>query len=459
MNSEKEKIEKDAGKPLPSTTDATTTEGASTEDDAALSDQLQDLRGELKSKLPEPEEFLSFEAAVSDRESSEEDDQHPGRFPNSPRFLIRFGIIALTLSLIVVGGITLLLRVEVPNVVGQDSLEASEVLVEAGFNFELFEEEAPGVSAGQVLSTVPAAGEYTLRGSRIVVRVAADADTVAVPDLRGKTLEEAQNALTSLRLSAEVINTFDNTVPEGSVVGFLPVTSTQVPVGTAVKVLVSAGVFESSLEVPRVIGLNEDAARSVLIQAGFNPVFYYAATARGEIDHAVAQTPGEGNVVSPGSPVLVMVSRGNSTTDHPVPELADMRRAEAEIALEQAGFVPEIFSIIDVGVESGTVISQMPPAQDALLRMGDPVALLVSAGADPAVEVPNILGLDEATARDTLQNLGLQASIIFDPALAELAESAADAAALGSIVAQQFPSGGSSYHRGLPVLIFLSTQN
>ena len=302
------------------------------EDDDALSDQMQGLRGELESKLPEPEKFLSFESAVADREGSEEDDQSPGRFPNSPRFLIRFGIIALIVSLMVTGGLVLFLRVEVPNLMGETSVDASETLVSLGLNFEIFEEQSPSVPAGQVLSTTPAAGEFIMMGTTVVLRVSADADLVAVPDLRGMSLDEAKEALTALRLDAETVYTFDGSVPRNNVVGFLPVINTQLPAGAPVTILVSAGVFEDTLDVPRVIGLTEEAARTVLTEAGFNPTFYHASTTRGEIDHVVSQTPGEGNVVSPGSPVLVMVSTGNSTTDHSLPNVVEQRRAEAEIA-------------------------------------------------------------------------------------------------------------------------------
>ncbi|MCL2403478.1 MAG: PASTA domain-containing protein [Coriobacteriia bacterium] len=434
---------------------------AGNEDDEALSDQLQGLRGELSSNLPEPEEFLSFESALADREGSEEDDQSPGKFPNSPRVLLRFGAVALIAALLLTGGLLFFLRVEVPSLVGEDSVTASEALVDLGLNFEIFEEESPGVPAGKVLSTTPAAGEFTMMGTTVVVRVAADADLVAVPDLRGMNIDEAKEALTTLRLNAEVVYTFDGSVPRDNVVGFLPVINTEIPAGTSVTILVSAGVFETTLDVPRVIGLTEEAARTVLIEAGLNPIFYHAASTRGEIDHVVSQTPGADNVVSPGSPVLVMISAGNSTINHPVPNVVEERRAEAEITLEQAGFVPQIFSIVDASVSAGTIVSQMPPARDALLPTGDPVGLLVSAGEDPLAEVPRILGMDEESAKEAIYQAGLVPVVISDPQMAAAAAAAGGNASLqeGSIASQQFPAGGSQYHIGLPVLVYISARD
>jgi len=430
---------------------------AGSEDDEALSGQLQDLRGELKSHLPEPEEFLSFEKASKGRHD-EDDPQSPGRFPNSPRFLIRFGIIATAIALIAVGAAVFFLRVEVPSVAGLSAVEASEAVASVGLNFEIFEEESDNVLDGQVISSTPRAGEAAMWGTRVVLRVASNSDTVPVPNVSAMTSDEAQSILAEARLNANIVQTFDDNVPAGQVVGQLPVQNTQFPRGATVTLLVSAGVTEVPLEVPRVIGLSEDAARALLEGMGFNPAFYYGSSTRGEIDQVVAQTPGEGNMVSPGTPVLAMISRGSSTSDHPVPDLAGEHESAAALTVVDAGFVPESFAIIDEAVPSGTVISQMPPAQDVLLRSGEALGYLVSRGGQTDTEIPSVLGLDEAEAVDLLRQEGLRPTIVLDPALKDRVDTLGIAAA-GGIITQQFPSGGSQYHVGLPVLIYLSMQD
>jgi len=425
-------------------------DGDSEEDD--LSDQIQDLRSELKSQLPEPEEFLSFEEASYSRDddsSGEEDDQSPGKFPNSPRFLLRFGAIALAIAAVVTIVVVLFLQVEVPSVAGETAVDASETLRAAGLQFEIFEEEVDGIPAGEVLSTNPAAGEVTFRGTTVILRVAAESRYATVPNVNGMDFEEAQMELTARRLNINAIQTFDDTVPAGSILGFLPVTGTQVPAGSAVTVLISAGVLEANLEVPRVIGLTESAAHNVLTNAGFNPVFYHASTTRGEPDHAVAQTPGEGNRVNPGSPVLVMISMGNSTTDHPVPNLSGTTEAQAIAAIEAAGFEPEAFSMIDPNTDEGTVLSQIPPAQDTLLRSGERLGFIVSRGSAAQIEIPNVLSMNEAEALTTIREAG------FNPVLVSGLHGSGRNVD-GSIITQQFPRGGSQYYIGLPVLIYVA---
>jgi len=434
--------------------------GARNEDDAALSDQLQGLRGELKSTLPEPEQFLSFDQAVADREGSDEDDETaPGKFPNSPRVLLRYGAITTVAALLIVGVLVIFLRVDVPNVIGQTAVEASEAIAGVGLNVEIFEEETLDVPDGQVMTTSPGPGEAAMRGTTVVIRVAQNVNEVAVPNVRGKTLIDARESLTSLRLTTQVKRTFDNSVPEGTIVGFLPTTGTLVPAGSSVTLLVSAGTLDTAIEVPRVIGLTEDAARSALEQMGFNPVFYYAYSSRGEIDYVVAQTPGGTNTVAPGSPVLVMVSMGNSTSGLAVPDITEQDRAVASTNITTRGFLPEGFGIIDDSVAAGIVISQMPPAQDSFLRSHESVGFLFSMGGQIQAEVPRLLGLSQAEAFELVRDAGFMPVLAASSVAAhnDLGQEHMDLE--GSVITQQFPAAGSQYQIGLPVLMYLPAQD
>ncbi|MCL2680641.1 MAG: PASTA domain-containing protein [Coriobacteriia bacterium] len=438
------------------TTAAESADAVPSEDDLVLTDQLDDLRSELKSSLPEPEEFLSFEKAKASEEGDEETDpaSTAGRFPNAPRWLIRFGIITSIIAALVVVALFLFFSVEVPDLRGYTAVEASEQLTLLGLNFEIFEEEAPGIPAGQVISTTPAAGEQTFRGARVVMRVSAASSRVSVPNLDGMNFEQAQTALANLRLTAEEVRTFDSTVPRGRVVGFLPTSGTQVAAGSVVKILISAGTTDAQVEVPSVLGLSEGTARQALADAGFNPVFYQAAASFGQQGEVVAQTPGGRNLVSPGSVVLLMVSTGNSTTDLSVPDITNQSMTAATTIISQAGFVPEYFSMIDSTVATGTVISQMPPAENTLLRAGGRLGFLVSSGDVTTVEVPSVLALDATAAIEAISQRG------FIPVLVSAPELANPELAGGSgIITQQFPAGGSRYHLGLPVLMYVSTQN
>ena len=424
------------------------------EEEEILVEQVEDLRGELKSNLPEAEEFLSFEKAVADREG--DDDDSPGRFPNSPRFLIRFGIILTAVSVVIVLGLLLFLRIEVPSLVGMTAVEASETLIEVGLDFEIFEEERADIPAGQVIATTPPAGDYALWGTTVALRVAAEGNYAAVPsNLRAMSLEEATMALTESRLTAEVVRTFDSSVPQNSVVGFLPVRDTQLPVGSSVTLLISSGVLETQIEVPDVRNLTEDAARRLLEDVGLNPVFYYASTTRGRMNHVAGQTPAAENVVSPGSTVLVMISMGNSTTDHPIPELGGFSEETAFAMVEQAGFAAESFRMSSANVAAGTVITQMPPSQDALLRSGERMGFLVSVGEQTNSIMPNVLGMSSDEAKEMIREAGFVPVLVIAPELRD----SPDRGEHTGIAVQQFPQGGSQYHIGLPALVYMSLRD
>ena len=434
---------------------ASATDAADTADDD-LSGQLEGLRGELDSKLPGPERFLTFEKALEGRERNEIDENDPmspGRFPNSPRLLLRYGVIFLLIATIVAAAAFIFMRVEIPQLIGVPAVEASETIRELGLDFEIFEEESADAESGTIISTTPGPGEAAFRGTTVVLRVAINETHVSVPDIRGMTLAQARETLTGARLDTRVIQTFDSTVPQGNVVGFLPVQGSSLPIGSTVTVMASSGVVEEPLSVPRVIGLDEASALTVLSEAGFNPSFFYAASTRGEDGQVISQTPGEGNMVNPGSPILVLISTGTSTTDLQVPDITGETDVAASTIMEEAGFVPEAYAMVDTEAPLGSVISQMPPRQDMLLRSGERLGFLVSRGESTAVEVPSILGLDQTSALEQLRSLGLNPVTVLNPELTQGEQTA------GAIITQQFPAGGSQYHLGLPVLLYVSLQD
>jgi beta-lactam-binding protein with PASTA domain len=150
-----------------------------------------------------------------------------------------------------------------------------------------------------------------------------------------------------------------------------------------------------------------------------------------------------------------MISAGNSTTDLSVPELNGLSEQAARSAIEQMGFVPESFRMINGTVDAGMVISQIPPAQYAFLRSGERMGFLVSVGMQTDTEIPNVLGMSSAEADTAIRSAGFNPIIIIAPELQAYREHNEAA----GIAVQQFPQGGSQYHIGLPVLIYMSLQD
>ncbi|MGN6300151.1 MAG: Stk1 family PASTA domain-containing Ser/Thr kinase, partial [Angustibacter sp.] len=90
---------------------------------------------------------------------------------------------------------------------------------------------------------------------------------VAVPDLSGKTVEEATAALKAKGLTlGDKTTRADDTVPQDQIIEQEPSSGAQVDQGTAVAVVVSTG--PESVQVPDLVGKTQAQAKAALEQAG-----------------------------------------------------------------------------------------------------------------------------------------------------------------------------------------------
>jgi serine/threonine-protein kinase len=101
--------------------------------------------------------------------------------------------------------------------------------------------------------------------------------------------------------------------------------------------------------------------------------------------------------------VAVLASQGGATVV--VPNVVGMPQAEATTALEAAGLkVGKVTQDPTAEAEPGQVVSQNPAAE-AETSEGGAVDLVIAAVA--AVEVPDVVGLDQAAAEKALEDVGL----------------------------------------------------
>jgi serine/threonine-protein kinase len=241
----------------------------------------------------------------------------------------------------------------------------------------------------------------------------------------------------------EEVPSYDALTLEGAIIGQLPVSETLVEAGSTVSVLVSLGPPGTLLPTPRVMGLSEVDAIAVLQRAGFMPLPSYAQTTFGRTGEVVAQTPATGSLTYPGAPVQFLVSTNIAGADSTVPDVVGMREENALLVLEEAGFAYTLHPYVDSQVTTGTIVAQMPLPADMQIRAGEAVELLVARGTDIRAVVPGVLGSNVSAARETLREYGFRPITVPLPA----------AVAEGDVY-QQFPSEGSDYYIGLPVLLF-----
>lgn len=92
----------------------------------------------------------------------------------------------------------------IPDVVGRSRPEARKLLEEDSFEVEVLNENHDTVPKGDVIRQEPAAGGYAAIGSKVTIYISLGKELVmvAMPDLKGKTEEEAKKILEEAGLSA-----------------------------------------------------------------------------------------------------------------------------------------------------------------------------------------------------------------------------------------------------------------
>ncbi|MFF2656685.1 Stk1 family PASTA domain-containing Ser/Thr kinase [Kitasatospora sp. NPDC058032] len=188
------------------------------------------------------------------------------RLPRGP--LIWTAVVAALVLL--VGGATYTISGAVygtvPGVLGKDRTEAERILDAAGMHGRVSEVYSESVPVGQVMAAAPGVGTRTRKSDAITLTVSRGPKRIAVPDVVGRPSAQASSTLTGAQLTAgTVTETYNDTVPEGSVISSSPAAGQQVPENTVVALVVSKGM----VPVPDVTGMSKEAAEKALQAAGF----------------------------------------------------------------------------------------------------------------------------------------------------------------------------------------------
>jgi len=197
--------------------------------------------------------------------------------------------------------------VEVPNVVGQSSTDASRALTEAGFLVNAVPVEDPQVDEGLVVSQDPAAGQQVAKGSQITINVSSGAGLVAVPDVATQSEGTARSNLqragfTNIQSRQQA----SGDVAAGNVISTDPPAGTEIRPTDAVTLIVSSGAERTT--VPQLQGLSEQNARTALQNAGLEGDFQPQQVQNQNQDGVVvSSSPSQGQQVDRGSTVTVFI--------------------------------------------------------------------------------------------------------------------------------------------------------
>lgn len=255
-------------------------------------------------------------------------------------------------------------QVAVADVAGQTVAAAQTRLQDDGFLVSVQTKPDAQVAEGLVINTNPAAGIFVDKGKVVTLNVSSGPEQVAVPDLSGKTLDQATALLTA---AGFVVN--PNVAEKASteelldkVVAQDPSANANLAKGSTITLTLGSG--PEQVRIPDVKGQTLDQAIGNIEGAGFK-------TSVTQVDSAAAEgtvlstAPAGGEKAASGSVVTITVSKGNQI---PAPSLDGQTVSRAVDTLRAAGWTGNIANIVQRPIQTldpgavGKISGQQPAA-------------------------------------------------------------------------------------------------
>ena len=235
--------------------------------------------------------------------------------------------------------------------------------------------------------------------------------TVTVPEVIGKTQEEATALLEGdgLKVKIETANS-DDKAP-GTVLASKPGVGEDVEAGSTVTLTVSAG--KQTLPVPNLVDKTEQEARDALGSDFFLTVTFVEDDSK-EPGIVLTQDPAPDTPLEIGGTITVTVSKAPDSVTIPT-GLAGQSFDAAKAAIEALNLDLKVEQRAeqDDTVQAGLVI-RTEPGEGSPVERGATVVVIVSAGAGQ-VNVENVVGETEENARAILTGQGLKVNVTYRP--------------------------------------------
>lgn len=244
-----------------------------------------------------------------------------------------------------------------------------------------------------------------------LTRGAAQAETIAVPNVVGLTQAEAKTQIEQAGFTWELNpdKVASDTVAEGSVASTDPAAGTQAEKGATVRVTISSG--PDSVTLPdNLVGMSPDDARKAIEALGLKWELDNSKVASDTVPEGkVAQTnPSPGSKVKAGQTIRAYLSSGSDQVD--VPDLSGMSQDQARSALKAVGLELGNVTSVDSEKDKDRIVDQ-DPATGTKVKKGTTVGVSVSNGKAAQVEIPSVVGIGRDDAEAQLKALGLNVTV------------------------------------------------
>lgn len=344
-------------------------------------------------------------------------------------------------------------EVKLPSLENKSYEEAKKELEALGLKIE--KEKEPVASAeikeGNIVSQAPVAGTMVKKGRTIRVVLSSGNTQLKVPDLKGRTYEEAKQLLKGMGLKISKGETVESsTIGEGKIAEQFPGSGSDIEKGDIVTVNLSSGMSKSV--VVKVVDrkfVDEEEIRKHLEKYGYNlGSVTFEETRSKEPGYIISQNPAPGETAPKGTAIDIVVSKKKATDL--VPDVVTRNQEDAQAVLESKGFALGKVNTeeVDDDAKVGTVLRQFPTAGSDY-ELGSTVNIWIGVKKEASnVEVPNVMNQTEENAVNMLKEKGFVPKVSHEKASDEQE----------GLVIRQNPDVGTLMEKGSTVEIWIGTK-
>ncbi|GIG20745.1 serine/threonine protein kinase [Cellulomonas chitinilytica] len=266
--------------------------------------------------------------------------------------------------------------VAVPSVVGLTEDQAKQAITDADLLYQRTE-AASEEPKGTAISSDPAAGKQVEKESTVTVTISTGPATTTVPDVAGKSVDDAVKTLEDAGLKVDPNQTQDNNpaYPAGQVTGTNPAANSPVDAGATVTLSVSTG----NVTVPNVVGKPQAEATQLLNDANLqvNTTEVESEQAPGTV---VSQDKAPESLVKQRQVVTLEIAKARTTAT--VPSVAGQNYDQAVQTLAQAGLT-NVKRVDEASERPANEVLRTDPAAGTEVEFGDQIDIHVSKGNQP----------------------------------------------------------------------------
>ena len=239
-------------------------------------------------------------------------------------------------------------RVEIPDLVGKDLEYATNLLAERHLQLKTVERQIdPKLAEDHIIAQDPRPGTKTKKNQMIRVVVSGGIETVTVPDVIGKSWNQAKRLLRQNKFRiGHVAYAHSAEVPVDTIVAQTPFAQTDASIGTTVDLLVSRGSYKKVMVMPDLVEQNLAYAVGVIEKLGL---------VLGKVEHeeydippntVLSHVPRPGALVEEQNMVSLVVSGTAGQTGHRVGSASQIQYQSLEYTVPPGPFEREVSVLV-----------------------------------------------------------------------------------------------------------------